>query len=109
VNKNPVGQRQLISFARALLADPRAPIQDEAISSVDTQTDQVIQRGLARLLRGRSALVISHRLSAVDNPDLIAVLEGGRVVELGTYSELPVLRGVYHRPYTICLDGGGEG
>ncbi len=94
-----VGQRQLISFARALLADPRILILDEATSSVDTQTEQIIQQALARLLRGRTAFVIAHRLSTVVNADRIVVLEGGRILEQGTHADLLARRSLYHRLY----------
>ena len=104
-----VGQRQLISFARALLADPRILILDEATSSVDTQTEQVIQRGLARLLRGRTALVIAHRLSTVVNADLIVVLDGGRIVEVGTHAQLLARQGLYHRLYSAGFEDDGAG
>ncbi len=92
-----VGQRQLISFARALLADPRILILDEATSSVDVQTEQIIQRALERLLRGRTAFIIAHRLSTVVHADRIVVLEGGRIVEQGRHEQLLVRGGIYYR------------
>jgi ATP-binding cassette subfamily B protein/subfamily B ATP-binding cassette protein MsbA len=95
-----VGQRQLISFARALLADPRILILDEATSSVDTQTEQVIQRALARLLKGRTAFVIAHRLSTITNADLIVVIHDGRVIEQGSHDELINLKGYYFELYS---------
>jgi ATP-binding cassette subfamily B multidrug efflux pump len=94
-----VGQRQLISFARALLADPRILILDEATSSVDTQTELIIQRALARLLKGRTAFVIAHRLSTITSADRIVVIEGGRIVEQGTHTELLANRSVYFDLY----------
>jgi len=94
-----VGQRQLISFARAVLADPRILILDEATSSVDTQTERLIQQALAYLLKGRTSFVIAHRLSTVVNADRIVVIEGGRIVEQGTHSELLALGGVYYQLY----------
>jgi ATP-binding cassette, subfamily B, multidrug efflux pump len=94
-----VGQRQLISFARALLADPRILILDEATSSVDTQTERTIQRALATLLKGRTSFVIAHRLSTVVNADSILVIQGGRIVEQGTHRELLARSGVYYRLY----------
>lgn len=99
-----VGQRQLISFARALLADPRILILDEATSSVDTQTERSIQKALARLLQGRTAFVIAHRLSTVVNADCIVVIEDGRIVETGTHNELLALGGYYHYLYTMGFD-----
>ena len=96
-----VGQRQLISFARALLADPRILILDEATSSVDTQTEQVIQQALRRLLKERTSFVIAHRLSTITHADRIVVIEGGRIVEQGTHSELLGMRGVYYDLYQI--------
>ncbi len=92
-----VGQRQLISFARALLADPRILILDEATSSVDTQTEQVIQRALARLFEGRTSFVIAHRLSTITNADRIVVIHDGRIVEQGTHEELLEKKGMYLR------------
>jgi len=94
-----VGQRQLLSFARALLADPRILILDEATSSVDTQTEQVIQRALARLLRGRTSFVIAHRLSTVTNADRIVVIHDGRIIEQGTHTELLEKKGYYYELY----------
>ena len=94
-----VGQRQLISFARALLADPRILILDEATSSVDTQTERIIQQALARLLKGRTAFVIAHRLSTIVNADRIVVIEDGRVVEQGNHAGLLAQAGVYARLY----------
>jgi ABC-type multidrug transport system fused ATPase/permease subunit len=94
-----VGQRQLISFARALLADPRILILDEATSSVDTQTERLIQQALARLLKGRTSFVIAHRLSTVVNADRIIVIQDGRIVEQGTHPELLALGGVYYQLY----------
>ncbi len=92
-----VGQRQLISFARALLADPRILILDEATSSVDTQTEQVIQRALATLLQGRTSFVIAHRLSTITNADLILVIDGGQVMEAGKHAQLLAQGGLYAR------------
>jgi ATP-binding cassette, subfamily B, multidrug efflux pump len=94
-----VGQRQLISFARALLADPRILILDEATSSVDTQTEQVIQRALATLLKGRTSFVIAHRLSTITNADKIVVIHDGRIVEQGTHAGLLDNQGMYYELY----------
>jgi ATP-binding cassette subfamily B multidrug efflux pump len=94
-----VGQRQLISFARALLANPRILILDEATSSVDTQTERLIQQALATLLSGRTSFVIAHRLSTVVNADRILVIQDGRIVEEGTHSELLARSGMYYQLY----------
>lgn len=95
------GQRQLISFARALLADPRILILDEATSSVDPYTELIIQEGLEKLLKNRAALIIAHRLSTVRNADKIIVLSQGEVVEEGTHSELMVKGGLYSQLYMM--------
>jgi len=99
-----VGQRQLISFARALLADPRILILDEATSSVDTQTERIIQNGLSLLLKGRTSFVIAHRLSTVVNADIILVVQDGRIIEEGNHSDLLALGGTYFHLYSSGLE-----
>jgi len=94
-----LGQRQLLSFARALLADPRILILDEATSSVDTQTEQIIQKALARLLKGRTSIVIAHRLSTITNADRIVVIHDGRIIEQGSHAELLTKQGMYYDLY----------
>ncbi|TMC27745.1 MAG: ABC transporter ATP-binding protein [Chloroflexi bacterium] len=96
-----VGQRQLISFARALLADPRILILDEATANIDTFTELLVQQALKRLLHGRTALVIAHRLSTIKGADNIVVLQGGRIVEQGTHAELLQRNGIYASLYAM--------
>jgi len=99
-----LGQRQLVALARALLADPRILILDEATSSVDIGTERKIEHALRTLLAGRTAFVIAHRLSTIRNADLIVVLEHGRVVEQGDHSELMRRRGLYTSLYGDWAD-----
>ncbi len=94
-----VGQRQLISFARALLANPRILVLDEATSSVDTQTEQIIQRALAVLLQARTSFVIAHRLSTITNADRIVVVHDGQIIEQGTHAELMKKHEMYYDLY----------
>jgi ATP-binding cassette subfamily B multidrug efflux pump len=93
------GQRQLIAIARAVLANPRILILDEATSSVDTRTERQIQRALEELLKGRTSFVIAHRLSTIRNADLVLVVEGGKIVERGKHEELLARRGAYYALY----------
>jgi ATP-binding cassette subfamily B protein/subfamily B ATP-binding cassette protein MsbA len=101
-----VGQRQLVSFARALLADPRILILDEATSSVDTTTEKLIEQGLDRLMDGRTSFVIAHRLSTIVHADQIVVMDHGQIVEQGTHAELLAKRGRYYKLYTMQWAGG---
>ena len=102
------GQRQLVSFARALLTDPRVLVLDEATSSVDTQTEGLIQDAMETMLRGRTSFVIAHRLSTVRNATEVLVLDQGRIVERGTHAQLLAKAGLYYKLYTLGLSTGGE-
>ncbi|KAA3656956.1 MAG: ABC transporter ATP-binding protein, partial [Chloroflexi bacterium] len=95
-----VGQKQLISLARAILADPDVFIMDEATSSVDTLTEALIQKGMDQLMEGRTSFIIAHRLSTIKNADRILVIENGGVSEMGTHAELIRQRGHYYNLYT---------
>ena len=102
------GQRQLVSFARALLTDPRVLVLDEATSSVDTQTEGVIQDAMESMMRGRTSFVIAHRLSTVRNATEVLVMDQGRIVERGTHAQLLAKAGLYYNLYTLGLATGGE-
>jgi ATP-binding cassette subfamily B protein len=96
-----VGQKQLISFARALAFDPRILILDEATSSVDTETEQLIQKAIEKLLHGRTSIVIAHRLSTIQRADKIIVMHKGEIREMGTHQELLALGGIYYKLYKL--------
>ena len=111
-----VGQRQLLSFARAIVGNPRVIILDEATANIDTQTELLIQDALKRILKGRTSIVIAHRLSTIRNADKIVVLDKGRVAEVGNHKELLESGGVYARLHAVNyglthpgLSGSGGG
>ena len=94
------GQRQLLAIARAAVMDPPALILDEATSSIDSRTEQLVQRGMDSLMKGRTTFVIAHRLSTIKNADCIMVMEQGRIIERGNHDELLLKKGRYYRLYT---------
>lgn len=98
------GQRQLISIARAAVADPPVMILDEATSSIDTRTEAIVQKGMDRLMQGRTVFVIAHRLSTVQNSDVIMVLDGGRIIERGSHKNLIEQKGTYYQLYTGAFE-----
>lgn len=98
------GQRQLIAIARAAVADPPVMILDEATSSIDTRTEAIVQRGMDKLMEGRTVFVIAHRLSTVMNSDVIMVLDHGRIIEKGSHDELIAKKGTYYRLYTGAFE-----
>lgn len=98
------GQRQLISIARAAVADPPVMILDEATSSIDTRTEAIVQKGMDRLMQGRTVFVIAHRLSTVQNSDVIMVLDHGRIIERGSHKNLIEEKGTYYRLYTGAFE-----
>jgi ATP-binding cassette subfamily B protein len=95
-----VGQKQLLSLARAVLADPEIFIMDEATSSVDTITESLIQRGMEAVVRDRTSFIIAHRLSTIKRANRILVIEGGKISEMGSHAELLRNKGHYYRLYT---------
>ena len=94
------GEKQLLSFARAILCDPKILVLDEATSSIDTFTEQLIQKAIGKVIEGRTSFMIAHRLSTVRNADVILVVKDGRIVESGTHAELLAAKGYYHSLYT---------
>ena len=98
------GQRQLISIARAAVADPPVMILDEATSSIDTRTEALVQRGMDNLMKGRTVFVIAHRLSTVRNSDAIMVLDHGHIIERGTHEQLLEQKGTYYQLYTGAFE-----
>jgi ATP-binding cassette subfamily B protein len=100
-----MGQRQLISLARALLVNPVILLLDEATANIDSQSEYVMQQGLAELMKGRTTVVIAHRLSTIKNADSILVLDKGRIIENGNHQELLTKGGLYARLYEMTYRG----
>ena len=98
------GQRQLLSIARAAVADAPVMILDEATSSIDTRTEKLVQAGTDKLMEGRTVFVIAHRLSTVQNSNAIMVLDHGHIIERGTHNDLIAQKGVYYRLYTGAFE-----
>ena len=94
------GEKQLLSFARAILADPRIFVLDEATSSIDTVTEKLIQDAIANLMKGRTSFVIAHRLSTIRQADVILVVKDGKIIERGKHHELMEKKGYYYNLYT---------
>ena len=103
-----VGQKQLLSFARALAFNPRVLILDEATSSIDTETEILIRQAMERLMKGRTSLAVAHRLSTIQSVDKIIVIHKGRVREMGTHQQLLNERGFYWRLYQLQFAQKGE-
>lgn len=99
-NRLSLGQKQLISFARAIIADPKILILDEATSSIDTQTEHTIQKAINEILKGRTSFVVAHRLSTIVNSDLILVIQDGKITEKGTHQQLMEQKGYYYKLFT---------
>ena len=99
-NRLSTGEKQLISFARAILADPAIFVLDEATSSVDTETEQLVQQAIQQVLKGRTSFIIAHRLSTVRSADRILVIHDGKVIEEGSHHQLIVKKGYYYHLYT---------
>ena len=104
-----LGQRQLVSFARALLANPRILILDEATSNIDTQTEMLVQKGIEKLIKGRTSFVIAHRLSTIRDCDKILVISDGEIIEAGTHDELLRNKGMYYDLYSAQYEFLNEG
>jgi len=98
------GQRQLLTIARAAIADPPVLILDEATSSIDTRTEKIVQEGMDKLMKGRTVFVIAHRLSTVKNSDVIMVLDQGKIIERGSHDDLIEQKGRYYQLYTGAFE-----
>jgi ATP-binding cassette subfamily B protein len=101
------GQAQLISFIRALVYNPQILVLDEATAAVDTETEELIQKAINKLMEGRTSIVIAHRLSTIQNADRIIVLDQGEIKEMGTHQELLKLNGFYKRLYDLQFNSEG--